>query len=135
MATSGMTKTSSTNNMFDDISTRSHIFRSKLIDEFRLMEGGVESGSKDAPSFSTKDIDSEPERFKRMLREAPGQLIKFKLFKRYAIMHQGQQEKDKRLTRIRNINTLPIGVWAHWLIQRTCPSPPFFPPRWPRPRT
>eukprot|EP00163_Fabomonas_tropica_P029381 TRINITY_DN626_c0_g1_i15.p1 TRINITY_DN626_c0_g1~~TRINITY_DN626_c0_g1_i15.p1 ORF type:complete len:495 (-),score=101.10 TRINITY_DN626_c0_g1_i15:64-1548(-) len=52
-----------------------------------------------------------------MLREAPGQLIKFKLFKRYAIMHQGQQEKDKRLTRIRNINTLPIGVWAHWLIQ------------------
>ena len=54
--------------------------------------------------------------FKRLLRDTPAQLIKFKIFKR-SKFKPGARKSDKRLTRIKNLHTVPIGVWAAWVIE------------------
>lgn len=63
----------------------------------------------------------------RLLYEAPQQMINFKVYKR-----GGQEERvagmDRRLTRIKNQNHLPLGVWAKWIVESipTSPLPPSF---------
>jgi hypothetical protein len=61
-------------------------------------------------------MEAEPDRFKRILRDMPSQLIKFKIFKRSQFRGVAKQ-KDKRLTRIKNINSVPVGVWSAWLTE------------------
>jgi len=39
-----------------DLSTRSALFRTKLIDEFRLLDSAFESTNKEAPVYSTSDL-------------------------------------------------------------------------------
>ena len=49
-----------------------------------------------------------------LLADAPDQAIKFKVYKREQIP---EITIDRRLTRVRNQNRLPIGVWAHWIVE------------------
>ncbi|KAG9392757.1 Cation Channel Sperm Associated 2 CatSper2 [Carpediemonas membranifera] len=93
-----------------DLSTRSAFFRQQLVEEFRISDQ-FEWNSKDAPVYSTRDLMLDPEQYHTILRDAPTQLVKFKHFKR----QKHTEEFDKRLTRVRNIYHMPVGVWAAWL--------------------
>ncbi|KAJ4460815.1 putative Cation channel sperm-associated protein 2 [Paratrimastix pyriformis] len=94
-----------------DLSARCVLFRSKLIEEFRLSDN-IAYNTKDAPVLTTTDIIKEPDLFKQTLRDTPNQLIKFKIFKRG--MTTDASAKDRRMTRTKAMNTIPIGVWAWW---------------------
>ena len=41
-------------------------------------------------------------------------MIKFKAYKR----EEDPPEIDRRFTRVKNRNKLPVGVWAKWLVER-----------------
>eukprot|EP00735_Rhodelphis_limneticus_P014542 TRINITY_DN8580_c0_g1::TRINITY_DN8580_c0_g1_i1::g.8615::m.8615 TRINITY_DN8580_c0_g1::TRINITY_DN8580_c0_g1_i1::g.8615 ORF type:complete len:733 (+),score=135.83,sp/A2ARP9/CTSR2_MOUSE/35.24/1e-54,Ion_trans/PF00520.26/2.2e-29,RhoGAP/PF00620.22/0.035,RhoGAP/PF00620.22/1e+03,DUF1018/PF06252.7/12,DUF1018/PF06252.7/8.2 TRINITY_DN8580_c0_g1_i1:22-2220(+) len=104
-----------------DLATRTVLFRNRLIEEFQILESSTEldTTSKTAPQYTTRDIIMEPELFKNILRETPQQLIKFKLFKRTADMVERKKKQaraDRRLARVKNINSVPIGVWANWVV-------------------
>lgn len=50
----------------------------------------------------------------KLLLESPDQMVKFKVYKRDWSM---QVTVDRRLTRVKNQNKLPIGVWANWVVE------------------
>ncbi len=97
-----------------DLSTRSSFFRQQLVEEFRISDQ-FEWNSKDAPVYTTRDLSLDPEVYHTLLRDTPSQLVKFKHFKR----KKATAEFDKRLTRIKNIYHMPVGVWAAWLSNNT----------------
>lgn len=47
-----------------------------------------------------------------ILRDQPFQLIKFKPFKRNAVVEDESEKRDRRLTRTKNRLSLPVGAWA-----------------------
>eukprot|EP01006_Ploeotia_vitrea_P035644 TRINITY_DN65915_c4_g1_i1.p1 TRINITY_DN65915_c4_g1~~TRINITY_DN65915_c4_g1_i1.p1 ORF type:complete len:679 (+),score=323.55 TRINITY_DN65915_c4_g1_i1:55-2091(+) len=102
------------NEEFQDLSSRAQVFREKLVEEFHLAERTTT-----APKYNTSDLfsASEPVLFRQVLLHTPNQLINFKIFKRSQDVVEAptKGDTDKRLTRVRNINSIPIGVWAHWL--------------------
>ena len=128
--------------LFGDISSRGFLFRRRLVDEFRIGEaitagdgsdaqtGGGSSkvvATADAPILSTKDIENDPLGFKKLLRDNPSQPIKFKRFSRLDVgsgvdldsfgRHAHVRKLlDKRLVRIANLRTIPVGVWASWMV-------------------
>jgi len=95
----------------NDLSARCSLFRAKLIEEFRLSDN-VAYNTRDAPVLSSSEITNDPDLFKQTLRDTPTQLIKFKIFKRSSQQYKGIS--DRRMTRIKNMNTIPVGVWASW---------------------
>ena len=44
----------------DALSHRAEVFRSKLIEDFQILEGITESGRRKAPAYNSSDITSEP---------------------------------------------------------------------------
>ena len=56
----------------------------------------------------------------KILSENPFQLIKFPAYKR-ARAEEEDDVVDKRLNRTRNNETLPLNIWAAWLVNRMCP--------------
>eukprot|EP00736_Rhodelphis_marinus_P007389 Rmarinus@m.27382 len=102
-----------------DLARRSVLFRNRLLEEFQVLESSndVDLTSKTAPQYTTHDIAMEPDLFTGVLRETPQQLIKFKMFKRTAEAAQ-MKPADRRLARVKNINSVPIGVWANWVVNR-----------------
>ncbi|KAL0218628.1 hypothetical protein P9112_004281 [Eukaryota sp. TZLM1-RC] len=94
-----------------DLSVRTSSFRKKLVDDFRIADN-VSSVAADVPLLSSRDIALDPEAFKKILRDHPLHVIKFKHFKRSRI----NQAMDKRMTKVRHIDSVPIGVWANWLV-------------------
>ena len=54
------------------------------------------------------------ETFRKVLKETPHQMVGFKHFKRRA--GEGKIFEDKRMTRLKNVNSPPIGLWAHWVV-------------------
>eukprot|EP00736_Rhodelphis_marinus_P001469 Rmarinus@m.27381 len=103
-----------------DLARRSVLFRNRLLEEFQVLESSndVDLTSKTAPQYTTHDIAMEPDLFTGVLRETPQQLIKFKMFKRTAEAAQ-MKPADRRLARVKNINSVPIGVWANWVVNHT----------------
>eukprot|EP00948_MAST-09A_sp_MAST-9A-sp1_P000879 g879.t1 len=97
----------------NDISRRARIFRSKLIEEFHLVENHVSSLKSELPKYSTTDILSEEGLLDSILTENPNSLIKFKIFKRSADVVRKATKKDRRLLLVRNRDSPPIGVWAN----------------------
>lgn len=57
------------------------------------------------------DFMSEPGILESVLLNTPEQLIKFKVYKRDE-RDEDANMVDRRLTRIKNQNRLPLGVWA-----------------------
>lgn len=99
--------------IFRDLSSRSQVFRDRLVSEFQLYEGHG-SLEMQIPMMSSEEFTDFKARTKALL-EAPFQLIKFKPFKRTHHTAGGEQDerkKDRRLTRTKNQSTLPIGAWA-----------------------
>ena len=52
----------------------------------------------------------------KLLLESPRQMINFKVYKREP-EDEGVAGMDRRLTRMRNQNHLPLGVWAKWVVE------------------
>ncbi|KAL0210403.1 hypothetical protein RCL1_004839 [Eukaryota sp. TZLM3-RCL] len=91
-----------------DLSARTSLFRSKLIEEFRLCDGGAAGA--EVPLLSSRDMFTDTDAYNRLLRDHPLHVIKFKNFKRRP------NTLDKRMTRVRHMTKVPIGVWASWLV-------------------
>ena len=53
----------------------------------------------------------------KIFKENPYQLIKFKAFKRTQQLDGDGPKIDRRLTRAKNVDNLPIGAWANWIVQ------------------
>jgi hypothetical protein len=61
----------------------------------------------------------DEELFSDILLEKPYVLIQFKMFKKtVGEAGKSNNKKDKRLIRIRNSDTVPVGVWARWFISQ-----------------
>ncbi len=89
--------------------------------EFRVIENGSISAHKEirenAPKYSTADLFDDESLFQDILMEKPHALINFKVFKRNYVKQMGASKAiDKRLIRIGNMNRVPAGVWAHWIV-------------------
>ncbi|ORY49945.1 hypothetical protein BCR33DRAFT_713541 [Rhizoclosmatium globosum] len=102
-------------NTFHDLSKKSSIFRSRLIDEFHLLDDVANTATVQAPKHTSRDITDLKMRNKILL-DNPNQLIKFQAFKKTQ-QTDDDDKTDRRLTRTRNINSLPIGAWANWLVK------------------
>ncbi|KAJ3220425.1 Cation channel sperm-associated protein 2 [Clydaea vesicula] len=104
------------NDAFHDLSTRSEVFRTKLIDEFQLLDNISQYGlSVKSPLYTSNDFTDQSIR-QQLLSENPNHLIKFKVFKRSKHMEQDTLT-DRRLTRTKNRKYLPIGAWAGSVVQ------------------
>ncbi|KAJ3285822.1 hypothetical protein HDU79_007050 [Rhizoclosmatium sp. JEL0117] len=100
---------------FHDLSKKSSIFRSRLIDEFHLLDDVANTATVQAPKHTSRDMTDLKMRNKILL-DNPHQLIKFQAFKKTQ-QTDDDDKTDRRLTRTRNINSLPIGAWANWLVK------------------
>ncbi|KAL7750064.1 Cation channel sperm-associated protein 2 [Sorochytrium milnesiophthora] len=99
-------------NAFHDLSRRSSLFRTRLLDEFQLLDNlSLSTGVSQPPQFNTRDV-ADPEAFVKIMAEEPYNLIKFQAFKRT----RDNGQVDRRLTRVKNKHSLPIGAWAGWLL-------------------
>ncbi|KAJ3241158.1 hypothetical protein HDU78_001977 [Chytriomyces hyalinus] len=98
---------------FHDLSKKTQIFRSRLIDEFHLLDDVANTARVKAPKHTSRDMLDLKMRNK-MLLENPHQLVKFQVFKK---PHWTGDEDviDRRLTRTKNVSSLPLGAWAGWL--------------------
>ncbi|KAI9218701.1 Ion transport protein-domain-containing protein [Blastocladiella britannica] len=97
---------------FHDLSTHAALFRTKLIEEFQLLENiAMTGGNALPPQYNSRDV-RDPKMLTKLLDESPHQLVKFQAFKRTRL-----EAIDRRLTRIRNRNKVPIGAWAGWVVQ------------------
>ena len=59
---------------------------------------------------------AEPGILEKVLINTPEQLVKFKVYKRDERDDEANMI-DRRLTRIKNQNRLPLGVWAKMVIE------------------
>ncbi|ORY61815.1 hypothetical protein LY90DRAFT_505528 [Neocallimastix californiae] len=95
-------------NVFHDLSSRSTLFRTKLIDEFQLLDNVNNNLNIQAPVYTSNDL-LDPKFLKKILIDHPNHLIKFQPFKR--IQQNSKNSKiDRRLTRIK---ILSIFLWEH----------------------
>ena len=51
------------------------------------------------------------------MHESPQQMVNFKVYKRDQVAEEDGGQLDRRLTRIKNQNHLPLGVWAKWVVE------------------
>ena len=51
----------------------------------------------------------------KLLLDNPEQTVKFKVYKRDSCPEISSV--DRRLTRVKNKNRLPVGVWARWVVE------------------
>eukprot|EP01083_Nonionella_stella_P241760 843960_1 len=106
----------------EDLSSRARLFRSKLIEEFRVAEHGGAFGEKDeaggTSKYTTTDLfpEDDPDKnvFHNFLRKTPHELVMFKDFNREENTQTNVERMDKRLVRV--TKTIPIGVWARWVV-------------------
>lgn len=63
--------------------------------------------------MTSLDLISDDEVMKQLLRESPQGLIKFQMYTK----KDEQRFTDRRLNRVKNKNTIPLGPWAHTVIE------------------
>lgn len=93
------------------LSTGAEVFKSKIIEEFILIDSG---GSTITSAYTVNDLVEDDELYSRVLAETPNQLIRFAPIRR--IEKNTKLNLDKRLLRISSKNSFPIGVWANWVV-------------------
>jgi hypothetical protein len=101
--------------IFKDLSSRSSLFRSKLMTEFRVLDNDYQSNN--APRIDSSTILSDYAMFSNILLERPQELVKFAPFKR-TLKTSKERNKDHRLLRVRNrFGSVPLSIWAGWLVR------------------
>ncbi|XP_078367481.1 cation channel sperm-associated protein 2-like isoform X1 [Oculina patagonica] len=96
----------------DELSPRAEIFRSKLIEDFQLIDMIANRGGAEPPKYYSNEI-TDDEVMKQLLRESPQGLIKFQMYSK----KDEQRFTDRRLNRVKNKNAIPLGPWAHTVIE------------------
>lgn len=105
------TPTPKPNTSLTSLSTTAEVFKSKLIEEFILIDSG---GSAITSACTINDLLEDNEMYQRVLAETPNQLIRFAPIRR--IEKTTKLHLDKRLLRISSKHSFPIGVWANWVL-------------------
>lgn len=90
----------------EELSQRGEIFRSKLIEDFQLLDTLKSKGNIESPRFYSNEIQ-DPEIMDKLLKESPFSLVKFQVSRREEIKFN-----DRRLNRVRNKSRIPFGPWA-----------------------
>ncbi|CAH3138853.1 unnamed protein product [Pocillopora meandrina] len=96
----------------DELAPRAEIFRSKLIEDFQLIDRVANSSGAEPPKYYSNEI-TDDEVMKQLLRETPQGLIKFQIYSK----KDEQRFADRRLNRVKNKNAIPLGPWAHTVIE------------------
>ncbi|XP_072166892.1 cation channel sperm-associated protein 2-like isoform X1 [Diadema setosum] len=104
--------------MFDELSPLAEIFRSKIIEDFHLLESFDDHGHSDAPKFYSKDF-SEEDTVKKMMVDNPHGLVKFQVYSRKDSTAEMVSRNDRRKNRVRNKNSKnpPLDMWAHYVLE------------------
>ncbi|XP_072038186.1 cation channel sperm-associated protein 2-like [Amphiura filiformis] len=102
---------------FDDLSSRAETFRSKLIEDFHLLDSFDEHGRSDAPKFHSKDFQDDANLDKMML-DNPHGLVKFQVYSANKDKVEISRS-DRRKNRIKNKNSKnpPLDMWAHYVLE------------------
>ncbi|XP_057308446.1 cation channel sperm-associated protein 2-like [Hydractinia symbiolongicarpus] len=95
----------------EDLIPRAEIFRSKLIEDFQLLES-MTKGSAEVPKYYSSEVSDSPAAMFKMLRETPHALVKFHVYTTKAEVTYD----DRRLNRVKTKNTIPFGPWARMII-------------------
>ncbi|XP_058956798.2 cation channel sperm-associated protein 2-like isoform X1 [Pocillopora verrucosa] len=96
----------------DELAPRAEIFRSKLIEDFQLIDRVANSRGTEPPKYYSNEV-TDDEVMKQLLRETPQGLIKFQIYSK----KDEQRFADRRLNRVKNKNAIPLGPWAHTVIE------------------
>lgn len=127
----------------ENLSPYAELFRSKLIEDFHLLESFDEHGKSDAPKYYSKDFEGtvalsvyilllyiysncysiyvldllDPARQDKMMLENPHGLVKFQVYSR---KEPGEvSPSDRRRNRVKNKNSKnpPLDIWAHYVLE------------------
>ncbi|XP_048584229.1 cation channel sperm-associated protein 2 isoform X2 [Nematostella vectensis] len=96
----------------EDLSRRAEIFRSKLIEDFQLLDMLLDRGGTEVPKVYSNEIVDDAA-MDDLLRENPQGLIKFQMYSK----KDEQKFHDRRLNRVKNKNSIPLGPWAHTVVE------------------
>ncbi|XP_020904901.1 cation channel sperm-associated protein 2 [Exaiptasia diaphana] len=97
--------------LIEELSPRAEIFRSKLIEDFQLLDMLMDKGGSEAPTHYSNEILDDAV-MEKLLKESPLGLVKFQLYSK----KDEQRFHDRRLNRVKNKNSIPLGPWAHTVV-------------------
>ncbi|XP_033108654.1 cation channel sperm-associated protein 2-like [Anneissia japonica] len=102
--------------LYQEISPKAELFRSKLIEDFHLLESFDEQGLVDAPVHYSKDI-ADKDFLNKVMMDNANELIKFQV---YSSKDKSQiKMSDRRKNRVINKNAKnpPLDMWAHFVLE------------------
>ncbi|XP_071794192.1 cation channel sperm-associated protein 2-like [Asterias amurensis] len=105
-----------TKRLFDELTPQAEIFRSKLIEDFHLLDSLDEHGQSDVPKYYTQELYDKVKLHKMML-DNPGGLVKFQV---YSSKDKAEVSKtDRRKNRVRNKNSRnpALNIWANFVLK------------------
>ncbi|XP_038076596.1 cation channel sperm-associated protein 2-like [Patiria miniata] len=105
------------NKLFEELTPQAEIFRSKLIEDFHLLDSLDVQGQSDAPKFYSKDFTDKLQ-VQKMMLDNPAGLVKFQVYS--SKDEVGKVTKaDRRKNRVRNKNSKnpPLNIWAHFVLE------------------
>ncbi|XP_014667579.1 PREDICTED: cation channel sperm-associated protein 2-like isoform X2 [Priapulus caudatus] len=99
------------------LSKRAEMFRSKLIEDFHLLDSLDDHGKMEGPKHYSRDITDKLAR--KIMKDSPHGLVKFQVYSsrdKDSVTHN-----DRRKNRVKNKNARfpPIDLWAHWVLNST----------------
>nr|XP_054755635.1 cation channel sperm-associated protein 2-like [Lytechinus pictus] len=102
---------------FSDLTPLAEIFRSKIIEDFHLLESFDDHGHSEAPKFYSKDF-ADKETLNKMMLNNPHGLVKFQAYTRKD-KAENVCRIDRRKNRVRNKNSKnpPLEMWAHYVLE------------------
>ncbi|XP_022105648.1 cation channel sperm-associated protein 2-like isoform X2 [Acanthaster planci] len=105
------------NKLFDDLTPQAEIFRSKLIEDFHLLDSLDVQGQSDAPKYYSKDL-ADTLHLQKMMLDNPAGLVKFQVYSSKAEVSK-VSKADRRKNRVRNKNSKnpPLNMWAHFVLE------------------
>ncbi|CAH1795210.1 unnamed protein product, partial [Owenia fusiformis] len=103
----------------DLLSNRAEIFRSKLIEDFHLLDSINDKGHLEAPKYYSNEISEDSTAMNKMLKEGPHSLVKFIVYNTKDKV--GLTQSDRRANRVKNKNARIIRpeIFAHRILQTT----------------
>ncbi|XP_071964703.1 cation channel sperm-associated protein 2-like isoform X2 [Antedon mediterranea] len=102
--------------LYEKLSAKAELFRSKLIEDFHLLDSFDEQGLVDAPVHYSKDM-ADSEFLNQVMLDNANELIKFQV---YSSKDKSQiQMSDRRKNRVKNKNSKnpPLDMWAHFVLE------------------
>nr|XP_006817526.1 PREDICTED: cation channel sperm-associated protein 2-like [Saccoglossus kowalevskii] len=101
----------------EELCSLAELFRSKLIQDFHLLDSLDERGQMAAPKYYSKDI-TDPEILKNIMRSNSSGVVKFQV---YSSKDKAEiKMNDRRKNRVKNKNrkSPPLDMWAHFVLEK-----------------